>query len=270
MKEIWKEIKNYEGLYEVSTTGNVRNYNSKKILKGGLDKDWYIIIGLTKNKIRKTFKVHRLVAEAFIPNPNNHPVVNHKDQSPNKKKGIISNNVVDNLEWCTIKYNSNYGNIKEIQREIFLNRDDLSKTILQYNLDGIFIKEWRSQKEIERELGFKQPNISFACLNLDTHQAFGYIWHIKESDNYPLHINKYKHPRSKPIYQYDLNLNFIKFWENGAPQIQKEMSLTDCQRNKISGVCNGCRKQKQTRGFIWSYKELTENFVLDNDANIVL
>ena len=268
MKEIWKDIVGYEGLYKISNYGRVKNKN--KVLKLKVDKDWYYRIGLSKNNKQKFYFIHRLVAQAFIPNPNDYPQVNHKDQSPNKKLGIFANNNVANLEWCDCKYNNNYGTVKELQRKAQLNRIDVSKVILQYNLNGEFIKEWRSQKEIERELGFKQPNISFACLNLDTHQAFGYIWHIKESDNYPLHINKYKHPRSKPIYQYDLNLNFIKFWENGAPQIQKEMSLTDCQRNKISGVCNGCRKQKQTRGFIWSYKELTENFVLDNDANIVL
>lgn len=256
MKEIWKDIIGYEGIYKISNKGRIKN--KYKILKQVLDKDWYYRIGLSKDNNRKYYYVHRLVLQTFVPNPNNYPVVNHKDQSPNKKNKIVANNNVENLEWCTVKYNANYGNIKELQRQIQIARNDLSKYILQYDLNGDFIREWRSQKEIERELGFSQPNISFACLNLETHQAFGYMWYIKESDNYLLKINKYKHPRSKPIYQYDLNLNFIKFWENGATQIQKEMNLTISQRNKISGFCNGNRKQKQMRGYIWSYNKIID------------
>ena len=267
MEEIWKEIKNYEGLYKVSNIGRVKSCKSNKILEGGLDKDWYRIVGLSKNKIRKTFRVHRLVAETFIPNPNNYPCVNHKDQSPNKKKGIVSNNNASNLEWCTIKYNSNYGNINEVKSKLQRNRIDISKPILQYDLNGNFIKEWVSQKEIERQLGFQQANISLACTKLKTHQSFGYMWYIKETEECDNKISKYINPRSKPVYQYDLNYNFIKFFENGTSQVQKELNLTTSQRNRINAICNGCRKQKQTSGFIWSYYKLTDNFVLDNVAH---
>lgn len=103
MKEIWKDIEGYEGMYQVSNLGRVRSlkYRDKKnihILKGGTDKRGYKLIGLYF-KERKTYKVHRLVAEAFIPNPNNLPQVNHIDGNP-------SNNIITNLEWCDSTYNA--------------------------------------------------------------------------------------------------------------------------------------------------------------------
>ena len=100
MKEIWKEIKDYEGLYQVSNLGRVKS--STKILKNRLSKRGYYIVTLYKNGKSTTKWVHRLVAEAFIPNPDNLPQVNHKDEDK-------LNNRVDNLEWCTAKYNCNYG-----------------------------------------------------------------------------------------------------------------------------------------------------------------
>lgn len=104
-EEIWKDIEGYEGLYRVSNLGNVYSYLSNKKLNPGNDKG-YLKVNLSKNKKVKQFSVHRLVALAFLPNKNNYPCVNHKDENP-------SNNNVDNLEWCTYKYNNNYGTIKE-------------------------------------------------------------------------------------------------------------------------------------------------------------
>ena len=111
MKEMWKDIPGYERLYQVSNLGNVRslNYNRTgeiKLLKQIPDKGGYKTIQLCKNGKPKHCKIHRLVAMAFIPNPNNLPAVNHKDENP-------SNNNVNNLEWCTIAYNNNYGTKKE-------------------------------------------------------------------------------------------------------------------------------------------------------------
>ena len=112
MKEIWKDIKGYEKLYQVSNLGNVRrikfinNRTQKdkiKMLKLIKDKKGYLKINLWKNNKSKMFLVHRIVAETFILNPNNLPQVNHKDENK-------SNNCVENLEWCSQKYNNNYGN----------------------------------------------------------------------------------------------------------------------------------------------------------------
>ncbi|MBN9647722.1 NUMOD4 motif-containing HNH endonuclease [Terrisporobacter glycolicus] len=105
--ELWKGIEGFEALYMVSTDGRIKslNYNKtgrKKNMALNNHKRGYKHIVLCKNGKHKPFQVHRLVAQAFIPNPNNYPCVNHKDQNP-------SNNNVSNLEWCTHKYNNSYG-----------------------------------------------------------------------------------------------------------------------------------------------------------------
>lgn len=108
MVEIWKDIEGYEGKYQVSNYGRVKslNYNKEKILKIGDNSKGYKIVTLCKDGKSKTYFVHRLVAFAFIPNPNNLPQVNHKDEDP-------SNNCVNNLEWCSAEYNINYGKHNE-------------------------------------------------------------------------------------------------------------------------------------------------------------
>ena len=112
-KEIWKDIKDYEGLYQVSNLGRVKRLEWKrfslgkwqtmkeKILKQTISTTGYWHISLNKNGSHNTYKVHRLVARAFIPNPDDLPCINHKDNNP-------LNNKVENLEWCTYKYNNNY------------------------------------------------------------------------------------------------------------------------------------------------------------------
>lgn len=115
MEEIWKNIPGYEGIYVVSNFGKVKSlqrtrkgsYGSimivyEKILNHKIDKDGYHIVTLSKEGKTKCIGVHRLVAQAFLKNFNNLPMVNHKDEDP-------SNNRVDNLEWCDVKYNNNYG-----------------------------------------------------------------------------------------------------------------------------------------------------------------
>ena len=109
--EEWKDIKGYEGLYQISNKGRVKSlYNKGKILTPGKDKDGYSIVSLYKNKIKKTNKVHRLVAQAFLSNPDNLPQVNHKDENK-------LNNCVENLEWCSVEYNINYGTRNERTRK---------------------------------------------------------------------------------------------------------------------------------------------------------
>lgn len=113
MQEFWRDIKGYEGLYQISNFGNVKSVERivkrgtnfkpvcERVLKTG-DKDGYKYVILSKNGKTKTGWVHRLVAQAFIPNPDKLPCINHKDENP-------SNNRVDNLEWCDREYNVNYG-----------------------------------------------------------------------------------------------------------------------------------------------------------------
>ena len=111
MKEIWKDIKGYEGAYQVSNLGNVKSLKTNKNLyytKSGRNRE-YLKVSLVRNNKRKMVSIHRLVAEHFISNPNNYPCVNHKDECKN-------NNVWTNLEWCDEKYNANYGTKKLKQK----------------------------------------------------------------------------------------------------------------------------------------------------------
>lgn len=147
--EIWKDIEGYEGIYQISNKGSVKSI-PRKGAKGGLikptaDKDGYLCIGLNKNARRKTFKVHRLVAAAFIPNTENLPEVNHKDENK-------LNNCVDNLEWCTHIYNSSYGTRwKRIG-------DALSMPV--YSVDAFGnIEYFNSRVEAEKNTGVCASNI---------------------------------------------------------------------------------------------------------------
>lgn len=164
MDEIYKDIKGYEGKYQVSNLGNVKslhynNTNKEKVLKTTLHKDGYLFVSLGHDK---TKSIHRLVAETFIPNPDNMPIVNHKDE--NKQ-----NNSVDNLEWCSYKYNSNYGtNAERIAKSE-------SKPINQYDLQGNFIKSWNSGTEIKITLGYSNGNICNCCRGKQK-TAYGFIW----------------------------------------------------------------------------------------------
>ena len=97
-----RDICGYEGLYAITDNGEVWSYRKNKFLKQHITNDGYLYVTLYKNKQRKTIKVHRLVAETYIPNPNNLPEVNHKSE-------VTTNNCIDNLEWVTKKENANYG-----------------------------------------------------------------------------------------------------------------------------------------------------------------
>lgn len=105
--EIWKDIKGYEGRYQISNEGRVKSLigSKEKILKPGLNFHGYEKVTLSKGNKVKAHLVHRLVAQAFIPNPNDYPCINHKDE-------MKFDNSVDNLEWCTYDYNNNYGSRK--------------------------------------------------------------------------------------------------------------------------------------------------------------
>lgn len=144
MVEKWKAINGYEGLYEVSNHGKVRTAYGV-ILKGQANGDYRDIV-LTKNKIRKKYKVHRLVAEAFVPNPYGFPIINHIDECP-------SNNNAENLEWCTYKYNTNYGTC--VKRRAV----NHYKPVNQYSGE-VFVKRWKSIMTASKCLGINSSSIT--------------------------------------------------------------------------------------------------------------
>lgn len=166
MEEIWKDIAGYEGLYQVSTEGRVRSLKNKtiKLLKPYkmLKRGGYLEVGLRVPGIKKNYKIHRLVAEAFIPNPEGYNEVNHKDE--NKE-----NNCVNNLEWCSHSYNNSYGT-KPIKNGI-----GHSKKVEQYSMDGILLKTFNSQTEAARETNSTQGGISDCCRGkIKSHN--GFVW----------------------------------------------------------------------------------------------
>ena len=172
-KEIWKDIQGYEGLYQVSNLGNVKNkiqpyLKQEKIYKKFSNSNGYLFVGLRKDKKRKFKYIHRLVAEAFIPNPNNLLQINHKDE--NKQ-----NNCVNNLEWCTNKYNQNYGTIKERKKNSYKIKNNY--LIAQYDKNMSLIKFHNSFREIERKLKYDHCAISRCCKNKQK-TSYGYVWRI--------------------------------------------------------------------------------------------
>ena len=169
MIEEFKEIIGYEGLYWISNLSNVKS--KFKQLKLCINKDGYYVVNLCKENHTKTFNVHKLVALHFIDNPNNLPQVNHKDECK-------TNNCVTNLEWCTQQQNHDYGTRNERTGRSQMNKQG-SKALLQYDLQGNFIKEFPSVSEASRELGKSQANIS-RCANGFKNQAYGFIWKFKE------------------------------------------------------------------------------------------
>lgn len=172
MEEIWRDIKDYEGLYQGSNLGRVKSirFGKERILKPVTTKNGYLQVNLCKNGKVKAFRVHRLVAQTFLDNPNNLPCVNHKDECK-------TNNNVTNLEFCTYEYNSNFGTRNERVAEKNTN-GKLSKPVLQYDLEGNFIREWASTMECGRN-GFNQRHITECCRGKrKTHKK--YIWRYKD------------------------------------------------------------------------------------------
>lgn len=183
--EIWKPVVGYEHNYEVSNLGNIRSicitnpHNGKlirrknpRMLKQYKDKDGYLLTGLCKNGTLTTFRVHRLIAKAFIPNPLNYEQINHKNEQKD-------DNRIENLEWCSSFYNNNYGNRSNLASKSLRNNKRQSKPILQITLDGIVVAEYPSAKEAKRQTGIH--NITSACNHVLRHKtAGGYIWKWKQ------------------------------------------------------------------------------------------
>ena len=141
-----KDIQGYEGMYAVTSCGKVYSYKRKKFLKPQRDGSGYLKVNLYKNGEQKTYRIHKLVQEAYLSNPNNLPCVNHKDE--NKE-----NNALPNLEWCTYEYNINYGSHNEKSAK------SRGKPVYCEELNRTF----ESRAAAARELGLDSSNISSCC-----------------------------------------------------------------------------------------------------------
>jgi hypothetical protein len=176
MQEIWKDIEGYEGYYQVSNMGGIRSITRKvwtsrhggtyltrngKLLSIAKDRYGYHFVRLSKDNISKNLFVHRLVAIAFIPNPNNLPIINHKNETK-------TDNRVQNLEWCTVKYNDNYGGRLE---RIY---NSQRKAVVAIPIDGGPNREYESIRDAALD-GFNKGKIS-ECCNGKCSAYRGYHW----------------------------------------------------------------------------------------------
>lgn len=146
MMETWKDIKGYDGLYQVSNLGRVYGLTANKVVKPHLNNSGYLRVDLYKGGKGKRFFVHRLVAETYIPNPNNYPQINHKDENK-------TNNQVTNLEFCDEKYNNNYGTGQQRSAEKH------KKAVFCAELKRSF----KSITEASRKTGICLQSISMCC-----------------------------------------------------------------------------------------------------------
>ena len=178
--EVWKIIEGTNEKYSVSNLGRVRRnehyteikpnnsiaHYKERLLNGYKDQEGYVVYGLqiSHGKVL-TKKGHKLVAEAFIPNPNNFSCINHKDEDR-------SNNNVDNLEWCDVKYNNNYGTRKDKLRKISGIR------VAQYTTDGKLVKIWNSMQEASQSFGCKTTaTIRRVCKGVKGRKTYrGFVW----------------------------------------------------------------------------------------------
>lgn len=248
MKEIWKDIPGYEGHYQISNLGNILSLNYKRshtphLMKHHLTYDGYHLIGLCLNS-KKTFKsVHILVAKAFVLNPENKPQVNHID-------GNKDNNCASNLEWVTCKENIHHAiktGLRSYENRHYLHGSEHygSKPILQYDLQGNFIKKWGSQVEAAEYYNCDSSTIS-SCAVGHSKSCKGFIWRFPDGEIQPK--IEVEHHRLSPriIQQYSLNDELLKEW-NGYKELFAEHP--EYKAPSISACCHGT--QKSAYGYKW-------------------
>lgn len=279
--EDWKDIKGYEGYYQISNMGNIRSvdkyvvnnkngslaFKKGKPLKPQKQNSGYLYISLSREDKRKNFLIHRLVAEAFIPNPDKLEQVNHKDENKH-------NNNIENLEWCTQAYNLNYGTAIErrvskligrkvpqevidkcIAKRIGTHHSEETKEKIRQALTGLK----RSEESLKRISAARKEyykthenpnkgrhhNEESKRKMSEAHKEY-YKTHEHAQKGIPM-TEEQKRKMRKPIYQLTLSGEIIKYWE-GLTEAAKALNLGD------GNICKCCKDNTKTcGGFKWKY-----------------
>lgn len=259
--EVWKPVVGYEGLYEVSSFGRVKSldntilhkdgittFRKGRILKSKTERNGYMRVVLSKESKHIHYSIHRLVAYAFIPNPYEFPCVNHKDE--NKQ-----NNHVDNLEWCTHKYNNNYGNFSEkLSSSLRKNGNKNIRRVLQVSLDGTILKEYECMNDV-KIYGFCPAKVGRCCRNKNHNFVhLNYIWVFKEDeDTIERKVDLYKTVRNHTIRRVIVmkypQMEFIGIYDSLA-HVSKVFNIP---KSCICLCCNN--KQIQSKGYTFKYAE---------------
>lgn len=240
VNEVWKDIDGYNGMYKISNLGNVYSKYVNRNLKHGKTRDGYPYVMLRDNGKQKCNLIHRLIAQAFIPNPDNLPCINHKDED-------TGNYNINNLEWCTIAYNNTYNDVHK-KRAL-----KLSKEVYAYNDNGELVYNYCSTREAARQLKYSAGDIWNCCVgSLLTYQNL--VWSFEELTIEEVkerfiqsRKDKKNNSLSKPVNKFDMNHKFICLYPS-AHEAGRQMNISP---SLIAGVCRG--EHKYTHGFIFEY-----------------
>lgn len=263
--EIWKDIPDFEGLYQVSNMGRVKSLDRHVVYKRPQDNadrhrffpstilkastyGNYLICHVGVNRKVKAIKYHRLVCSVFNPNPNKLPEVNHLNE-------IKTDNRAENLEWCTRLRNARWGTAIQRKAIALTNRTDISKVVFQFSLDGVYIAKYPSATEAERQTGVKTTNILSACYDKRNSSAGGYLWSFTQDPTTILRkISRrekgLKHYGCKPVQQLSMNGTLIKDF----PSIEEAARQTGISKDTISRCCKHQGYYKSAGGYKWEYK----------------
>lgn len=244
-EEQWRDIPGYRYPYQVSSTGRVRGGKWHKQLKQklGFYGNYYVVVLAGKDGKQHTVSVHRLVATAFIPNPDNLPIVNHKDE-------IKTNNRADNLEWCTHQYNSTYNgaHIKKAQK--------IKKKVFAYGEDGNLKAIFDSDKECCMALNRHTVRVC-ECLKGKRATCAGFVLSHTELSKEQV-LSRFKRRdtfirKRKVVYELDPSGKII----NTFNSIYECAKITGLDQASIKRVCEGVFKQIKGRSFVFAdtYKQ---------------
>lgn len=261
LKEIWKDIKGYEGLYQISNFGRIKKVPTNKILSIWINDKGYKSISLWKNKKHNSFQIHRLLALHFIPIPDQLKNIDLHKLSINHKDENKLNNDLDNLEWCTQEYNLSYGTAR--QRMI----NNRSIKISQFDLDGNFIKVWNNLTQLKRELNYNPGGIIGCCTGRNNRTAYGYIWRYWSNEHkigYKLDFSKEmlskKHVK---IARCDKDTLQILETFNMAAEAAYKYNI------KRTTLCEACNHNRVVAGYRWKrIKKEKEVFELNKKLDL--